>query len=74
MYEEKPMHKELPQKRSLGEQIFDLLEGCQPEEKRHALREAEERIHASYSKEKEELNEGLKRVEELWNKFKGDPH
>ncbi|MBO0323487.1 hypothetical protein J0X14_14355 [Muricauda sp. CAU 1633] len=55
---------------SLGEQIFNMLDGLSPKDKRMALKEAEERVHQSFDKRMGELKKEAELTESQWNEFK----
>lgn len=69
MYEKGPCVEK--QELSLGEQIFNFLDGYTPEEKRKALMEAHDRIHEMFKRELEEAHAKAKSIAEAWDSFKG---
>lgn len=69
--ETKELERELVQKEiSLGEKIYQMLEGYSPKDKKMALREAEERVHKNYDNEMQKINAMSEALEKEWNEFK----
>lgn len=55
---------------SLGEQIFNLIDGVSPKERRQALQEAEKLCHAMFERKIKEQQEMLQSLQKSHDEFK----